>query len=173
MALRFLLVFGITFLGASIHAQDTLMVVKGTVLAFSTREPVADALVATFDLNDPSHRKVIRSSNTGNYQVNLFEERIYRIMITAEGFYPKMVEIALPGPTPEEWLGGFGMELVTVLLPVMDGLDLWGDGEPIGKARYVPESGRIEWDLAYTDAYKARYAEAMELYNARLELKGR
>lgn len=171
MALRALLVFGPILFGICLQAQDTLMSVYGTVRHYVTREPLADVLVSTFDPNDPSYRMVMATNEKGRYRIDLMEERVHRIVFTAEGFYPKGVEIALAGPAPEEWEGGYGMNVEIMLLPMVESLDLWGDGEPIGKARYVPGSGNFEWNIAYTEAYSARFADAMKEYRARLGLK--
>lgn len=171
MLARSLLAFGIIFMAASLLAQDTLMVVYGTVRNYATREPVAAALVATFDIQDPDQPMLKYTSDAGRYEVDLIEEKSYRIVFFAEGYYPKSLEIALKGPSPEEWIGGYGMDVQILLLPVVEGMDFGADGEPIGKARFIPDSGYFEWDLAYTEAYAARHAEAMKVYRALLGLK--
>lgn len=127
-------------------------------------------LVVTSAADDPSGPLVTSTNSPGRYGIRLMEERVYTIVFEAEGYYLKSVEIALPGPSPEDWQGGYGMNLEMLLLPVEDGLDLWGDGQPIGKARYQPTSDKFEWDLSYTQAYNARFADLMKEYNARKKL---
>ena len=171
MVLRCLLVFGLTFFGASLQAQDTLMYVYGTVRDYLTREPLANVLLTTFDVEDPSTPIITSTNRRGEYEVNLMEERVYTILFAAAGYYLKSVEIALPGPSPEDWQKGYAMNLEMMLLPIEEGLDLWGDGQPVGKARYVAKSDIFEWDLAYTKVYSARFADAMKEYKARLKEK--
>lgn len=173
MALRHLFAFVLVLLGTAVLAQDTLMVVYGTVRDFAGREPIANSHAVAFDFNDTGHRMVETTSDSGRYHFDLTEERTYRILFTAEGYYPKLVQIDLQGPSPQEWVGGYGMSVDIMLLPIVDGMDLWGDGEPIGKARFVKESGKFEWDLEHTKAYKAKFAEAMEAYKAHLGVKDR
>ncbi len=171
MALRVLLVFGLTFFGASLQAQDTLMYVYGTVRDYLTREPLSNVLLTTFDVNDRSSPIISSSNRRGEYEINLMEERVYTIVFAAAGYYLKSVEIALPGPSPEDWQKGYAMNLEMMLLPIEEGLDLWGDGQPVGKARYVAKSDIFEWDLAYTKVYSARFSDAMKDYKARLKLR--
>ncbi len=171
MALRFLLVFGLTCFGASLQAQDTLMYVYGTVRHYVTGEPLAGVLVTTFDKNDVSDVQVSSTNRLGRYEIRLMNEQVYSIVFASAEYYLKSVEIALPGPTAEEWAGGFGMNIEISLLPIVEGFDIFGDGQPFGKARYVPESGTIEWDIEYTEAYMERIADALKDYRARLGLK--
>jgi len=170
MNLRSLLPACLLLWAAGACAQDTLIVVYGTVRDHVTREPVPQALVVAFDERDAGHRITKLTNALGRYQVDITEERVYRLAYTAQGYYPKSVVIAATGPSPEEWEGGYGMNIDIVLLPEVEGLDMSFGGEPFGMARFDRESGNFQWDLAYTEGMKERVAGQMKEYRSRLGL---
>lgn len=150
------------------HSQDTLIAVYGTVRDYVTRQPITEALVALLDERDASERSTRPTNGLGRYELAISVERAYRVTYTAEGYYPKSVAIDATGPTAEEWVGGFGMNIDIMLLPEVDGMDLSFGGEPFGRASYVKESGVFEWDVAYTQAMQAGIRERMAAYRARM-----
>ncbi len=159
-----LLLFGI----GRLCAQDTLIYVYGTVKEFNTRKPIPQALVLAFDVNDPRHRKTVLTDSLGRYQLDITEERSYRFAFGMTNYYPKSVVIEAIGPTKEQWVGGYGLNIDINLLPEVEGFDMSFGNEPYGYARFDPTTENFAWDVEYTQAMIERNAAAMEAYKARV-----
>lgn len=149
-------------------AQDTLMYVYGTVKEFNTKKPIPQALVLMFDVDDPEHRVTVLTNSQGRYDLNITEERKYRISFGVVGHYNKSIVIDTTGPTKEQWVGGYGMNVDINLMPEVEGLDMSFGNEPFGYARFNPTTENFEWDVEYTQAMMLRHADLMEAYKARM-----
>lgn len=155
-------------LAAPAQAVDTLIVVYGTVTDYVKRLPLANVALRAVDPKDPKHAITTRTDAAGRYELAITEERSYRVEAQGKGHYPKAVLIHATGLTAEEWVGGFGMHIDLVLIPVVKGMDLSFGGEPFGVANYDREAGNFVWDAAYTSSLRDRIRAQMEAYRARV-----
>ena len=148
-------------------AQDTLAVVYGTVKDLSTKKPIAAAQVEVLDLKW-GRRTIVVANDSGRYDLNLTEEADYLIEYGALGHVPKRVRIVLRGPTPEQWVGGFGMNIDINLFREVLGLDLTMGGEPFGICTFDTTYANFQWDVAYTAGMRDRAEALMKEYERRV-----
>ncbi len=152
---RTILLYTALALSQSINAQNSArdtLVVFGTVQDMVKKTPIASMHVQAVDLNDRSHILHAASGDSGRYELNIIEERIYLITYSAPQFISKSIQIEVPGPTAEQWIGGYGMNVDINLVPVSSGHDPTLYKEPFGITRFNADSARYEWDLEYTKA---------------------
>jgi hypothetical protein len=150
-------------------SQETLMTLFGTVKDHTTGEPIENISVHAFDVNDPTHELQATTRGDGKYEVLFTEERTYQVVFTAPGRVPKQIELALAGPTEDQWEGGFGMNIDINLFRELPDLDLTLGGEPFGRSRFEPGSGTFEWDAVHAGKTKERMAKVVKIYEARVD----
>lgn len=152
----------------TLDAQDTLIHVYGRVKEFNTQKPIPGALVLAYDPNDAEYRMTVLSDSLGRYQLGITDERSYRLVYGMVGRYSKSVVIEAVGPTKEQWLGGYGLNIDIVLLPELEGFDMSFGNEPFGYARFNSKTEYFEWDVEYSEAMLERHSSLMDAYKARM-----
>jgi hypothetical protein len=122
------------------------------------RSPLPAFQVHAVDVNDSTHLVKAVTGTQGRYELDITEERTYRITYTATGHLSKCIQVAVAGPSPEQWMGGYGMN-VDIVLPKADSAeDPEWYREPWGIASFNVDSARYEWDLEYTRAFREKMA---------------
>lgn len=152
--------------------QDTLMV-YGTVKDYLNGEPLTSFTMHAYDVDDPAHVLHGQVRSKGRYELAITEERTYRIVYAAEGYIRKQVQVAVKGPTAEEWVGGFGMQVDISLLPERPGYAEVLDGSVFGRAHYDAAAGVFVWDIAYSEAIREQQRETMRAYDRDVGRTGR
>lgn len=147
-------------------AQDTLIVVFGTVKDLTSNEPLTDFHVEAMDLKW-GRRVLAIVYPAGRYELDLMQEGDFIIEYSAPGHVPKRVRVDMRGPTVEEWLGGYGMNVDVRLFREVDGLDLTLGSEPFGICRYDSVADIFSWDLAYIESMRERMKGALAEYEKR------
>lgn len=147
--------------------------VYGTVKDYLNGEPLASFTMHAFDVDDPAHVLNAQVGAKGKYELAITEERTYRIVYAAEGYIRKQVQVAVKGPTAEEWVGGFGMQVDISLLPERPGYAEALGEAVFGKARYDAAAGVYAWDIAYTEAIREQQQETMRAYDKDVGKTGR
>lgn len=147
-------------------AQDTLIVVFGTVKDLTSNEPLTDFQVEAMDLKW-GRRVLATVSPEGRYELDLLQEGDFMIEYGAPGHAHKRVRVDMHGPTVEEWLGGYGMNVDVRLFREVEGLDLSMGGEPFGICRYDSVADIFSWDLAYTESMRERMKGVLAEYEKR------
>lgn len=148
-------------------AQDTLIVVFGTVKDLTSNEPVNEARVEAMDMKW-GRRFLATMHPNGRYELPLFQEADLLIEFSAPGHVPKRVRVDMNGPTAEDWLGGYGMNVDVRLFREVEGLDLSMGGEPFGICRYDSVADLFEWDLPYTEGMRDRMKSLVAEYEKRV-----
>lgn len=161
-----LLAFFVTAGSIPASAQDTLIVVFGTVKDLTSNEPLTDFHVEAMDLKW-GRRVLATVSPEGRYELDLMQEGDFMIEYGAPGHVPKRVRVDMHGPTAGEWLGGYGMNVDVRLFREVDGLDLSLGGEPFGICRYDSVADIFSWDLAYTEGMRERMKDVLAEYEKR------
>ncbi|MBK6831942.1 MAG: carboxypeptidase regulatory-like domain-containing protein [Flavobacteriales bacterium] len=148
-------------------AQDTLVVVYGVVKDITTKEPLQDVQVDAIDLKY-GRRVMATLFQEGRYELDFVQEADYMVEYSAKGYVPKRVRLQLIGLTPEEWEGGYGMEVDITLFRELPELDLTLGGDPMGICRFNHDSLSFEWDLAYTEGKREQMARTLKAYEKRI-----
>ena len=148
-------------------AQDTLIVVYGTVKDLTTNEPLPGAQVEALDMKW-GRRFLATMLSNGRYELDLFQEADLMIEYSAPGHVPKRVRVDMHGPTAEDWSGGYGMNVDVRLFREVEGLDLSMGGEPFGICRYDSVSDLFAWDLPYTEGMRERMKSLVADYERRV-----
>ena len=150
--------------------QDTLVVVFGTVMEVSSREAVSDIEVNAIDLKW-GRRVIGRVGGGGRYELHFLDEAEYMVEFSAPGFASKRLRLNLHGPTAEDWVGGFGMEIDITLFRELPGLDLSLFEQPMGICNYSKDSARFEWDTVHVNGMRERSLRLLEAYEEDLRSK--
>ncbi|HRD52485.1 MAG TPA: hypothetical protein PKY96_07545, partial [Flavobacteriales bacterium] len=74
--------------------------------------------------------------------------------------------LLLNGPSDEEWVGGYGMNVDMTMIKPKQGVDYSVLDEPFGICRYNSETGNFEWDLAYTEKMRERQMALLNAHRA-------
>lgn len=148
-------------------AQDTLLVF-GTVMDYSTREPLTSFEVRAVDVKDPNHVVLATLHPGGQYGLPITESRTYRIIYTAKGRIPKQVEVAVAGPSNEQWENGYRMNVDILLMLELPGFDAGPFMDVFGRAAFNPVASNYEWDRAYTKMRMERMKKQLAVYDERL-----
>ena len=168
-AIRFTIIASM-FVPTEVQAQDTLAVFFGVVKDITTHEVLDGVHVEALDLKW-GRRVIAITGDSGRYQINFTSEADYLLEYSAPGHVPKRIRLKLFGPTPEDWAGGFGMNVDVTLFRDLPDLDLTFHGEPFGICAYDADSGNFRWDLAYTERMRERAAKRMKAYEKRIAKK--
>lgn len=146
-------------------AQTPSVFVYGTVKDLVTRDSIPQA---TLQIGEEAGTPVTLIANArGRYEFELTDEKVYLIRYDAPGKVGKSVVVDTRGPTPEQWEGGFGMNIDVVLMDNLPDVDYSILSEPFGRAGFVPASGNFEWDMEYTRSMRDRQAALLDAYRAR------
>ncbi len=162
----FLIVLLITVPAIS-FAQDTLVVVFGTVKDLTNGMPLTEFTVTATEQKTVT-QVPSRVQDNGRYEIDIVQEGDYMVEFNAPGHVPKRVQLELRGPSPEQWKGGYGMNVDITLFREVEGLDLTLASKPFGICRYDKVNDIFTWDLAYTEAQRDRIAELLKEYEQRV-----
>lgn len=149
-------------LGASAFAQADA-VVFGVMKDMTTRERLSGFTVEATDRKWGRH-VVASTLDSGKYHMDLGRNGEWLVTYSAPGYVSKRVLFLLSGPTDEDWVGGFGMNVDITMIKPLPGVDHSVLEEPFGICRYNPESGNFEWDLAYTERMRERQSALLKAH---------
>ena len=106
--------------------------------------------------------KVAATNDSGKYELDLGRNGEWLVTYSAPGFVSKRIKLMLTGPTPEEWVGGYGMNVDMTMIEPKEGVDYSVLDEPFGICRYNSETGNFEWDMEYTQKMRDRQAALLK-----------
>ncbi|MFZ1694493.1 MAG: hypothetical protein WAT74_14955 [Flavobacteriales bacterium] len=153
-------------LSLSAAVAQTDAVVYGVVKDLTTREFVNDIMV---EASDRKWGRYVEAyvGDSGKYEMNLSRNGEWLVTFSATGYVSKRILLVLAGPTEEDWVGGFGMNVDMTMLKPKRGVDYSLLEEPFGICSYNPETGNFEWDLAYTEKMRERQAALLKAHSGR------
>jgi hypothetical protein len=143
----------------SVSAQQADVVVFGMIKQVDSGTALNGHAVDAIDQKWGRRVRAI-TGESGKYEIELVRDADWVLEYVARGHQPKRVRMELRGPTADEWLGGFGMNIDMTLYKDEPGVDLTLGGAPIGVCRYDADSGNFVWDLEYTKAMKLKLEAA-------------
>lgn len=163
---RLHLLCALAVLPSALLAQQPDVLVFGAVKDMDTGTALAGSAAEAVDRKWGRWVEVA-ANDTGGYELGLGRNGEWLVTITAPGYVAKKVLLQLNGPTEEEWVGGFGMEIDMNLMREREGVDYSAMEEPFGISRYNREAGNFEWDMAHTAAMRERQQRLSEAPSAR------
>ncbi|MBK9148353.1 MAG: hypothetical protein IPM12_11135 [Flavobacteriales bacterium] len=158
--MRYLLLVLSGMITAFTIAQPDVLV-YGLVKDIRTGERPTGISVEAIDLKW-GRWKLAATSDSSKYELDLGRNGEWLVTFSVPGYVSKRIKLMLFGPTPEEWVGGFGMNVDMTMIQPQEGVDYSLLEEPFGICRYNSETGMFEWDLAYTEKMRERQAAMLE-----------
>ena len=128
-------------------AQWALDVV-GTVKKEETKKRMEGATI-TIKRNG-STWKTLNPPANGRFEAALEPDAIYIIEFSKYGHVTKRIQLSTKNVPPEDAKYGFEFPLEINLFEQIDGLDVSILDKPIGKVEFDPETGYMDYDVAYT-----------------------
>ncbi|MFZ1687620.1 MAG: hypothetical protein WAU70_09375 [Flavobacteriales bacterium] len=147
--------------------RDTLMYVFGAAKDYTTGDTLRDYMVVAWDVNDKAHGIDGKTTRDGRYDLILNKPGYYAIEYAAKGYAPKVVEIDMRIADSLLWDGGYGMNVNTTLVPLLEGLDAASLPTVVGRAHYDSTAENFAWDLDYTEMARARQDAVLKAYEKR------
>lgn len=135
----------------------------GVLKDMSTSERLRGVAVEAVDMKWGRHAAAF-ANDSGKYEMNLGRNGEWLVSYSASGYLTKRIKLVLTGPAPEDWIGGFGMNVDMALMKPKSGVDYAALDEPFGICRYNGESGNFEWDMAYTQKMRDLQADLLKAH---------
>ena len=154
-------------LPVAMFATDTLMVVFGVVKDLTSGLPLPEITVTATEQKSGLQVPAVLRGN-GRFELNIMQEGDYVVEFGSTGHVPKRVQLELRGPSAEQWVGGYGMNVDVNLFREVEGLDLTMGGKPFGICRYDKATDGFNWDIGYTEAQRGRIEKLMKEYQRRV-----
>jgi hypothetical protein len=123
---------------------------------------MAEAVVRILPEDSTARDTLVRTNAFGFYVYTLGYDRVFRLTYSAEGTISKTIVIDLMNIPEEDRPGGFGMNVDMRLFAPIPGEDLSFLEQPMGRSRYVPERGLIDWDHSVSTPVIQRLDEIMQ-----------
>ena len=143
-----------------LSAQDSAdLYVNGTVKDYFSRKKISGVKVKV--LQDGQNFESLVTSSNGKYEFFLPLDHDYQIIFEKDGMVTKRIAIDSRGIPEEDRRGGFAMNPDMSLFDNIDGIDFSMLDQPIGKGKYDPERGNIEFDVAYTQRIQSEIMRLM------------
>src|SRR5690554_66036 len=140
------------FLGVlQVQGQGELYIF-GVVKDYSTGKKLDNITISAYQ----NGQKVDSYTTSGNGKYEFFLDlgKEYEVQFEGKGLVSKKVYMDSRN-IPEEDIGaGFSMNIEMSLFQEIEGLDIAVLEKPIGKAKYNPNTGALEFDFAYTQEIK-------------------
>jgi hypothetical protein len=140
---------------------------EGVMVYGYVRDHVSDlglaaAVVRILPEDGTARDTLVRTNAFGFYVFTLGYDRVFRLTYSAEGTVSKTIVIDLMNIPEEHRLRGFGMNVDMRLFAPIPGEDLSFLEQPMGRSRFVPESGAIDWDHSVSSPVIQRLDEIMQ-----------
>lgn len=154
------MVFGAVAWGAPVFAQNNMMFF-GLVTDARSGKPIHNATLLVVTDSIPSDS--VFTDPSGSYQVFVPLGGLHRLVYSADGTHPKVVEVDAsaemePADQNKEWNIRIDITLVD------NALDLSTDllTAPVGRSKWIAERHAFEWDTPYSERYQIRYKQEVK-----------
>jgi tetratricopeptide (TPR) repeat protein len=151
----------------SLLAQDQGANVFGTIKDLKSGKRLSDAK-AILKVNGTEISSSTTSGN-GKYELFLELEKDYELVFSKKGYFAKIINIDLRDiPEEEKNQGVFQLNIEIELFEEIEDIDASLLQQPIGKSRFDPLRGSIEWDMDYTVKQQRKIQVLMKEYESKL-----
>ena len=148
---------------AAAFGQVDNVYVYGTVKDYVSSKKL-DGITVTVFKNGGKLAEAITNAS-GKYEFNLDYGSDYKIVYSKAGMVSKNISIDTKNIPEEERVGGHGMNVEMTLFTELPGIDFSVLQQPIGKAKFDPNTKEVTWDLQYTEQVRAEIARLMKEYD--------
>ena len=140
------------------------VLVYGVMKDMRTSARINEMAVEAIDLKW-GRWKVAATNDSGKYELDLGRNGEWLLTYSAPGYVSKRIKLMLSGPSAEEWVGGFGMNVDMTMIQVKEGVDFSVLDEPFGICRFNSETAMFEWDMDYTQKMRDRQSALLKTLN--------
>lgn len=162
-ALQFCLAFWVSLFASVALGQVDNVYVYGTVKDYVSSKKL-DGITVTVFKNGGKLTEVVTNAS-GKYEFNLDYGSDYKLVYGKAGMVSKNISIDTKNIPEEERVGGHGMNVEMTLFAELPGIDFSVLQQPIGKAKFDPNTKEVTWDLQYTEQVRAEIARLMKEYD--------
>jgi tetratricopeptide (TPR) repeat protein len=157
---KVLALFVITFSLLTLQGQESAdVLIYGNIKDHFSRKKLEGVTVKVTQDGKPFDSQVV--SGSGKYEFFLPLNHIYTIAFEKTGMVSKFFELNSKNIPAEDLRGGFSMPADVSLFDTMENVDFTLLKDPIGKAKYEPTRGGMEWDMEYTNRMLSEIARLM------------
>lgn len=149
-------------LGNYVSAQEGELYIFGVVKDYDDGKKLENVTINAYHNGSKVDQFVTRSN--GKYEFFLELGKEYELDFNAKGFVGKKVYMDSRNIPAEDIGAGFSMNIEMSLFAELEGLDVSILDQPIGKAKYNPNTGALEFDFAYTQKIKDEISRLMREY---------
>jgi len=157
---RLFTLFVMSFFLMSSQAQESVdVLIYGSVKDYFSRRKLEGVQVKVSQDGTLFDSQTI--SGSGKYEFFLPLDHVYSLSFEKSGYVTKFFEVNAKNIPVEDLRGGFSMPSDVSLFETMENVDFSILKDPIGKAKYEPSRGGIEWDNEYTTRIQNELARLM------------
>ena len=167
LSLLALPILGLSQTGIPAGSPPIDLYIYGTVKDYVTGDSLPGSQIRLREWPSGQELLQLPTNERGRYELTLNKNGVFRLEYGGAGLVAKTVEIDLTGVPDSVWAGGMAMNIEITLFKENPDLDYSVLDEPIGKARYIEQAGRLEWDLAYTEGIRQRLYALKKAYDER------
>jgi len=164
--LRFNLVILLVLLGVNAFSQNDVSI-YGVVRYHEDSRKIGGVTISI--LEDDVNFNTVTSNSSGKYEFVIGFEHVYKIIYTYPNYVTKYLTIDTRYVPEDEREGGYEMNIDMTLFQEIEGLDISILDNPIGKAQYDSNEGRMGWDMAYTRQMQAQINSLMREHDKKME----
>ncbi len=160
-ALLFLL-----FVGLNVFGQNYVSIF-GVVRDHDDNKKIAGVEIVIFQ--DDAKYSSMTSNASGKYEFTISFDHLYKIVYSYPNFVTKFLTIDSRYVPSEEKEGGYEMNIDMTLFKEIEGLDVSILDNPIGKAQFDQNEGRMGWDMDYTRQMQSQINAMMKEHDRKLQ----
>jgi len=160
-ALLFLL-----FVGLNVFGQNDVSIF-GVVRDHDDNKKISGVDIIIFQ--DDVKFSSLTSNASGKYEFTISFDHLYRIVYSYPNFVTKFLTIDSRYVPSEEKEGGYEMNIDMTLFKEIEGLDVSILDNPIGKAQFDQNEGRMGWDMDYTRQMQSQINAMMKEHDRKLQ----
>jgi hypothetical protein len=120
-------------------------------------------------LEDNVNYNSVSSNSSGKYEFVIGFDHVYKIIYTYPNYVTKYLTVDTRYVPEDEKAGGYEMNIDMTLFQEIEGLDVSILENPIGKAQFDVNEGRMGWDMDYTRQMQAQLNALMKEHDKKLK----
>jgi hypothetical protein len=166
--LKYIYLFLLSLTCISLFSQnenDNKLEISGRVTDYFDNKIIAGVSIKASENGNYSANVV--SDAKGNYVMYVDFEKEFTILYEKAGFIPKKVVVSTKGVPPDKRTKVNDLLIEMTLFKQDKNLDVAFLEQPIGKARYLPQTNEIDWDMGYTAPIAQKLTQTLETFKAK------
>ncbi|MBI2280504.1 MAG: hypothetical protein HYU68_07420, partial [Bacteroidetes bacterium] len=147
------------------NENDNKLEISGRITDYFDDKAIAGVSIKALENNN--YATNIVSDAKGNYLMYVDFEKEFTILYEKAGFMPKKVVVSTKGVPPDKRTKVNDLLIEMTLFKQDKNLDVAFLEQPIGKARYLPQTNEIDWDMGYTAPIAQKLNQTLENFKAK------